>query len=768
MSNSTHAVDFAHLRTRWVDIITSRTHVRELELEFREFLDVMRAEVEGHLELLDPAMNGVFIDAPLDTNAGIQTTYQRIKNLAVAWATPGTTHFDDTALLSEIIDGVRVANTIGYNPGIPEYGNWWTWEVGASFNLANTLVLVYDHLTDDDIARNCAAIDFYVPDPWFSKPAGKGRAVTTGTGRVNLCKSVIVRSLLDGNFAKFAHARAGLAEGWQTVGQGNGFYSDGSYVTHNAVAYNGSYGVEMPKGLADLFALLEPLDGGVPGRDEFFNLIERAFIPIVYRGQVLDCLRGRSITRSELRSKDETAKLIEAIVKMSVGVDDVTAARWIGRCKSWLADLGGTLPRDSISRIAAERKLKLHPAPPLPEPCSADLFNSMDRVLVRQPGWAFSISGSSKRIAFYEPGNGENPRGFYTGAGMTTLYNDDVEQFDDDFWPTVDWYRLPGTTSDQLRLPDKTGGSFGRALCDGEWTGGGAIHRDGAESVTVFAQHIVGLGDTGLRARKFWFIHDGVIVALGSGIYSRSGAPVETVVENRNLHSSGANKIVVDGTVRLPELGASVQITGSRWAHLAGVGGYHFGAGSTIGMVREQRTGSWSDINTNGPTGEITRRFLSLWLQHGDNPKGASYEYALLPGATKVQTEVEAVLPRYKVLSNDETVQSAQIGPDVRGFAFWEKGSVEGVSANGPGTVLIKDDGLVRTVAVTPHGDGKDFIVDIESNSRLTLQNAEGAHVSKSPVGVGRAGTSSSAFRICVLRTAPAQQTTVTFDVLRS
>ena len=60
--------------------------------------------------------------------------------------------------------------------------------------------------------------------------------------------------------------------------------------------------------------------------------------------------------------------------------------------------------------------------------------------------FSFGLSMSSSRIKRYETMNNENLQGWHTGDGMLYLYNDDLNQFNQDFWATVDPYRLPGIT----------------------------------------------------------------------------------------------------------------------------------------------------------------------------------------------------------------------------------------------------------------------------------------------------------------------------------
>lgn len=73
-------------------------------------------------------------------------------------------------------------------------------------------------------------------------------------------------------------------------------------------------------------------------------------------------------------------------------------------------------------------------------------FGAMDRGVVYRDGYAFSVSMFSDRIRNYESINGANLQGWHTADGATYLYNDDLEAYNDAYWPTVNRYRLAGTT----------------------------------------------------------------------------------------------------------------------------------------------------------------------------------------------------------------------------------------------------------------------------------------------------------------------------------
>ena len=82
-------------------------------------------------------------------------------------------------------------------------------------------------------------------------------------------------------------------------------------------------------------------------------------------------------------------------------------------------------------------------------------LNMMDKTIHERANYSLAISRSSSRISKYEFMNKENLKPWFQGDGMTYLYNSDLTQFSEDFWPTVDPYRLPGTTIDTRKRADK-------------------------------------------------------------------------------------------------------------------------------------------------------------------------------------------------------------------------------------------------------------------------------------------------------------------------
>lgn len=222
----------------------------------------------------------------------------------------------------------------------------------------------------------------------------------------------------------------------------------------------------------------------------------------------------------------------------------------------------------------AEKLLKNDAIKPRGELLLHKTFANMDRVVTRKPGYAFGISMYSDRIQNYEDMNNENRKGWYTGEGMTYLYNNDLDQFSDGFWPTVDPYRLPGTTVDTMARADGSG----EHRSDNSWVGGSTLaNMYGTAGMNYSAWN------SSLTAKKSWFMFDDEIVALGAGISSKEDRTIETIVENRKIGEGGINQLSIDGE-KQANLFSQTAKKNVNWAFLEGTNagsdiGYYFPAG---------------------------------------------------------------------------------------------------------------------------------------------------------------------------------------------
>ena len=521
---------------------------------------------------------------------------------------------------------------------------------------------------------------------------------STGANRVDLCRSVALRGVLGRDPAKIALARDALSPVFPYVTKGDGLYADGSFVQHTWVAYSGTYGQVMLDGLGRLFALLAGSAWAVtdPNRQIILDSVEHAYAPLIYNGLMMDSVNGRAISRGYLRSDERKVMrsdhfhgqgLIAAIALLAGGASAAERERWHARIKGWIE-------RDTVTPILTGKQFgvadlsRLHavaaaPVPAAPEPVGHQLFASMDRAVHRRPGWAANISMASERIAYYECGNGENPRGWHTGAGML-------------YWWTRGQRRpvhrlvlahrrpLPAARNDRVdQATCRPGGRrMGRAQARREV--GGRRER----------RRVRGRRPASARprlhpqARKSWFCVADTVICLGAGITSTDGVPVETVVDNRNLGEGGTNDLTV----------------GHGWAHLEGHGGWVF-PGGTQPAAHPAR----------GPHRRLERHQHHQLHRAGHPPlpdplAGPRHR----PGGRVVRVSADARglaaapsrrAPRdhrwLDILANSAACQAVAVRSlGLTAANFWQPGTVGPFTATAPSSALVRSN---RRTAPSPH-----------------------------------------------------------------
>ncbi|MFI5617066.1 polysaccharide lyase 8 family protein [Streptomyces sp. NPDC051567] len=658
------------------------------------------------------ALAGVFrttmapVDGSLWPGLGFATdpekmtqSFYRLRTMAEAYVRPGTGVTGDRGLRAALLAGLDHLHGQVYHAGQVRYGNWYCWQIGAPQAVLDLCVLLHEELSADRVAGLCAAVDHFVPD----SAVGSYTGTSTGANRVDLCRVLALRGVVGGDSAKIALAREALTPVFGYVTTGDGLYRDGSFVQHTWVPYTGTYGAVLLGGLGLLTGLLKGTPWHVTGGQSAFDAVEDAWAPFLFNGLVMDGVSGRAVSRGLMTSDDRQVQhddhtrghaVLAAVLLLAESASRAERSRWRGLVKGWtardrcrvpLADT--TLDLASLARLAevgADASVAA-----LPEPVGHRLFASMDRVTHRRPGWAASLSMCSRRIAHYETGNGENPRGWHTGSGMLSWWGSTYgnDQYSDAFWPTVNPYRLPGTTVSRKVLVDGAGGDWGASRPDAVWVGGTT---DG-EFASV-GQHLRGPGST-LSARKSWFFLADSVVCLGAGIRCGDGTAVESVIDNRNLGADGAHALTVDGTVQPTGPGWSAVFSAPGWAHLEGFGGYVVSGAGSFRALREARTGRWSDINRDGSSLALTRRYVTLWYDHGTDPDDAGYVYRMLPGATAGQTAARAAAPdEVSVIANTGTAQGVAV--DSLGFTgvnFWRAGAAGPLEASAPCSVTVRE-----------------------------------------------------------------------------
>ncbi|MGW0912680.1 polysaccharide lyase 8 family protein [Streptomyces sp. NPDC002784] len=752
------ADEFATLRAKWRTLLLGEGFSPTAE-PFKSRLAELGSTASQLQSSMAPAAGSlwpdlVYADPEPDTDqesygysGNLAASYYRLLTLAQAYCQPGTGLTGNASLRTAVLTGLDHLHAEVYNANQTRYGNWYSWQIGAPQALLDVCVLMYSSLTATQLAQYCAAVDHFVPDSAVANYSG----TSTGANRVDLCRVLALRGIVGGSAAKVALARDALSPVFPYVTSGDGLYTDGSFVQHTTVPYTGSYGSVLLGGLGMLFALLNGSSWAVTDakRQIVFDAVENAWAPFLYNGLVMDSVSGRAISRGVAASDSKRIQqddhlrghpILASIVLLGQGASATENTRWRGLVKGWLQRDYYSPPMSNpslgLTNLARLKSvLDDTTITPLAEPTGHRLFPNMARATHRRPGWAASLSMADRRITYYETGNGENLRGWHTGSGMLSWWGDTFGngQYSDAFWPTVDPYRLPGTTASRKVLADAAGGDWGASLPDVHWVGGAT---DGQRA--AIGQYLKGLQST-LLAKKSWFFLDDTVVCLGAGIRCTDGTAVETTVENRNLGPTGNTSFTVDGTTKPLTYPWSETLTGARWAHIGGHAGYVFPGGATVKALREARDGRWSDINRGGSTAVLNRKYLTMYVDHGTDPTAGSYAYLLMPGATAAQTQARAAATGWlTVLANTNDQQGVAV-PSL-GFTavnFWFGGTAGNLVASDPCCVMINErsDGTAVICVSDP----------MRMRTGLTLTwNRAVASVTSKPATVTSATTGSS------------------------
>ncbi|KAL1918919.1 uncharacterized protein VTP21DRAFT_2300 [Calcarisporiella thermophila] len=633
-------------RTQWIQLLTGGSNYDAKDPQISAALKRSEDIARNHWKTLDTSPNRTALWSDLRNTGGEDTgsAVTRLKSMALAFASKGGNLEGNTSLSEDIADGLDWINRNRYNETTKEEGNWWWWEIGIPNHLLDTMVLLGKELSPSLNARLTRAILRFVPDPTYRTNLPK--LEETGANRADKAYITARRGIVSHNTTAIEVARDALTKIFDYVTTGDGFYTDGSFIQHGNFAYTGTYGEVLLESVAGTMNVLRNTTWAVSvsSSNNVFKWMFDSFEPVAFRGQTMAHVRGRAISRGDNTDFDYGQSLVGTFCllhplapsnlqsRIAAFVREMVDSSAKYNNYTTTASVSQLIAYDSTIKDSRSRRgdLVLHKT-----------FANMDRIVHHRPGYSFSISARSSRIADYESGNGENLKGWYTGEGMTYLYNHELSHYTNGFWPTADMYRLAGTTTatEETFPRSANDNKFSIALGDEAWVGGITLYEKEKGGVGAFGMRFKGLPDkpTGkkntLVGTKSWFMEGDVVVALGAGI-SANGVKVQTTVENRMVQKGSC-------FLSSENDGNEDNTNTPSWAHLNEVAGYLFPRGGNLQQVCEDRTGKWSTIHPAAPPvtpDQITRRYATLWLDHGGNPQNATYEYYILPGSSKTET----------------------------------------------------------------------------------------------------------------------------------
>ncbi len=705
-----------------------------------------------------------------DDAVEFRVSFKKVLSMCKAYAAEGGALYQNQDMLKDITNILDFLCGSCYTAK-SQTDNWWTWEIGIPKDLIPALILIYDGLTEEQVMAYTETLYFFQPDPFHegvintASTHGQGYREAQGANIIDCSTTAVgLGALREDNELVYL----GMLASSQTFviqnvedsaqiaanGYNSGFYPDGSYLDHIKVPYLGAYGIEFMKGGAKIPSLLAGTPWKYPEQvqDNLESYIVEGFGNGMYQGMMLDCLKGRSVSRPASSNQAAGREAMMIILQIVDSFSQEAKETTLSALKAWLEEDEGFI--DSL--VGAENMAIKKKAKEILEDTSiqsnvAPIHKSyplMDRAVHRTEDYLFALSMYSERIQNTEIMNDENRFGWHQNNGMTYIYDED-KQYTENYWNTVNPLRLPGTTVVPVNIgtgkPDGSGFAQGGDFCSKEsWVGGTSIGNYGVSGMSFSGETQGIAGDApvsyapDLKGKKSWFMFDDEIVCLGAGITNKNmELPVETTIENKKLRKDGSNQLLVNGEkTELPVKEANVKelvertadVSGTsfeqvNWAHLEGnqsVGtGYYFPEENTeIQVRRGQTTGSWKDVGTF--EGESTENYLEMWVDHGQNPENASYSYVLLPETSAEETENYAQAPKVTILENSSEVQAVRHETlKITGINFWQEqgGSIDGITSDKAASVMLQEteQGTVKISVSDPTMKNK-------GNIQLTLE----------------------------------------------
>ncbi|MCW9710826.1 polysaccharide lyase 8 family protein [Avibacterium sp. 21-586] len=623
---------------------------------------------------------------PKTVGAKIRSTVNTIRDLAIGYNKPGSQFYQNQEAKQLIISSLEKIHEGGYKIGGKEYGNWWHWEIGIPKSLNQVLILMSNDLPDTLKNQLIDATLYFQPDPTTSGgnpeaaqySTSPNTRISTGGNRTDTSTVSLVRGLLTHNEDEIQRAIEAIYDVGELKNSirntndeiaNDGFYTDGSFIQHSSVAYNGTYASVLIEGLG-LFAYMlkdsPTFVFGDPKIDNIYESILKGYSWLLINGGMNDSVNGRAITRPNSSDVTRAKRFISDISLLIDSAPATYKPELQGLLKRTLLEQHYSLddaPNDTVRNIL--KNILDNPNIKPTETVGVKRFSFMDRAVQKNPKGTVVIAMHSNRTAAYESMNGENPQGWYTGDGMTYIYDNQSTDSFTNYWHNVDPYMLPGTTESNATRKD--GSNQRRHLKDRSsktFVGGvdNGIKEDGSQgnaTKAIIAMDFTSHNDK-TTAKKSWVMLGDVVLALGSNITSTDEGEVFTTIDNR----------VINGKQILSKIGDTI----------------YFSNPTT------QQTISYKILDGQQPHTSIEKgkdgltKFAKIWLNHGKEPKDASYAYLIMPGYSADEVN-HFDTNTIQILRQNAQQHAVKVGNSLF-VNFFEPGEVNGLAVNHPLSVI--------------------------------------------------------------------------------
>ena len=702
--NQSEKADYKKIRENWLEYLTgvpNKSNIAKMSKEELEetYLGNEKQADTSYAKLNKNQDRTFLIEGYENMGDGVHVmrTYENIKNIAKAYATPNTKYYKNPEIKKELIEYLDWLYENAYHEGLPENGNWWQWELGIPKHLNDIMVLLYDDVPYEKRMKYLKASQYFQPfaeysgvSPSASYSTSPDKRISTGGNRIDTSIISFLRGVLMEDKVQVIDGAKAVADVGEYVTTRDGFYKDGSFIQHGNVAYNGTYASVLFDGLGSVLWLATGTQFEVKDEriDNVYESILNGYKYLFINGGINDSVSGRATSRDNSSDISRGKDLLTSLSLLSIGAGKEYQDEIKSLIKTVALENNSYNTIDKISNKIAKaiirdiinddsiKTLKVE---------GTKVYGAMDRaVSINEKGGKFVLSMHSSRIANYETMNNENVKGWYIGDGMTYVYGTDSETFTE-YWPTVDRYHLPGVTNSLRERGDKSGERRGQTTSKA-WVGGSCNGKEAFVGMDMISWN------KATEMRKSYFMtDDGAILIAASNINSKDGE-VHTTIDNRIIKDGkiilNGKEIKEDTVIENPQnisLNFNENYKGENI-------GYKIVYAPQLNLKKETRTGSWKNIGGTS-TEEITKDYFTAYINHGKNPKKSGFAYIILPMYTQEEVDNYDV-SRFEIVKLDKEahiIKDKKSG--VTGINFWKDSPTKelGIKAYSTLSVLLKE-----------------------------------------------------------------------------
>ena len=702
--NQSEKADYKKIRENWLEYLTgvpNKSNIAKMSKEELEetYLGNEKQADTSYAKLNKNQDRTFLIEGYENMGDGVHVmrTYENIKNIAKAYATPNTKYYKNPEIKKELIEYLDWLYDNAYHEGLPENGNWWQWELGIPKHLNDIMVLLYDDVPYEKRMKYLKASQYFQPfaeysgvSPSASYSTSPDKRISTGGNRIDTSIISFLRGVLMEDKVQVIDGAKAVADVGEYVTTRDGFYKDGSFIQHGNVAYNGTYASVLFDGLGSVLWLATGTQFEVKDEriDNVYESILNGYKYLFINGGINDSVSGRATSRDNSSDISRGKDLLTSLSLLSIGAGKEYQDEIKSLIKTVALENNSYNTIDKISNKIAKaiirdiinddsiKTLKVE---------GTKVYGAMDRaVSINEKGGKFVLSMHSSRIANYETMNNENVKGWYIGDGMTYVYGTDSETFTE-YWPTVDRYHLPGVTNSLRERGDKSGERRGQTTSKA-WVGGSCNGKEAFVGMDMISWN------KATEMRKSYFMtDDGAILIAASNINSKDGE-VHTTIDNRIIKDGkiilNGKEIKEDTVIENPQ-NISLNFNEN---HKGENIGYKVVYAPQLNLKKETRTGSWKEIGGT-LSEEISKDYFTAYINHGKNPKKSGFAYIILPMYTQEEVDNYDV-SRFEIVKLDKEahiIKDKKSG--VTGINFWKDSPTKelGIKAYSTLSVLLKE-----------------------------------------------------------------------------